>query len=371
MKLIPAHQDDYLKNFRTAIVSENKIKIMNSPVINFDNQLKVDRKLGGGHNIRIPEQRLIKYSNCYLVGANSIIKDGKFYYRYSETGAHDLNRIANNFGNYTNDATEIFIADGAYQIDSKRLESPKYIKGKYLLITPDERDNWGIWLLVALPSIIFYIQNKKMFDGLVCYQNSEWMHAFIRSFGIEDEEILNHDIQKVYFFENLTVLSKEIRNLAVTDFEKHTIDYAVENFSRKPVSSISYEKIYVSRLKYASYRKMLNEDKLIERLIALGFTIFEPESYSLAEQIYCMNNAKLIIGPGGAGMFNSIFSKPGTIIYDIESSNEWIDSHLIMFDTCDLKYAYSFGAKINEDDLHSDWEINLDQVVGNIKKLIS
>ena len=72
--------------------------------------------------------------------------------------------------------------------------------------------------------------------------------------------------------------------------------------------------------KYASYRILLNEDKIKKYLSSLGFLILKPENYSLEDQIKLYCNASCVIGLYGAAMMMITFCKKNTIILEIMPS---------------------------------------------------
>ena len=75
--------------------------------------------------------------------------------------------------------------------------------------------------------------------------------------------------------------------------------------------------IFISRSK-AQYRHISNETALMNLLNTKGFTSYCLEDLSISEQAHIFNNAKVIIGPHGAGWTNLIFCKPGTNIIEID-----------------------------------------------------
>jgi capsular polysaccharide biosynthesis protein len=63
---------------------------------------------------------------------------------------------------------------------------------------------------------------------------------------------------------------------------------------------------------------MRNEDELVERLMR-NFDIRPVilSAYTLDEQIALFRNARLIVGPHGAGLANMIFAAPGAVLYEL------------------------------------------------------
>jgi hypothetical protein len=70
-------------------------------------------------------------------------------------------------------------------------------------------------------------------------------------------------------------------------------------------------KLYISRAR-ARQRKLENEAEVESVMVAHGFEIIHPEEISLPDQVRLFSNAAVIVGPAGSGLYNAIFSRPGT-----------------------------------------------------------
>lgn len=80
------------------------------------------------------------------------------------------------------------------------------------------------------------------------------------------------------------------------------------------------ERIYISRSK-CSYRRVINEEKVIDFLSGFGFVPVLLESMTLNDQIALFACAKVIISPHGSGLTNIIFCSPGTKVIELTSPN--------------------------------------------------
>ncbi|MBE9143948.1 tetratricopeptide repeat protein [Planktothrix mougeotii] len=80
------------------------------------------------------------------------------------------------------------------------------------------------------------------------------------------------------------------------------------------------ERIYISRGD-ARYRRVLNENEVIELLHPWGFVVVQLESMSFSQQVALFSQAKVIMGAHGSGLTNIIFCQPGTQVI------EWVSPH--------------------------------------------
>lgn len=77
--------------------------------------------------------------------------------------------------------------------------------------------------------------------------------------------------------------------------------------------------ILISR-RYASKRRIENEDELYERLSQRGFINVSLEKLSFSEQVKLFANARTIVAPHGAGLGSIVFAPPGAEIIELTPS---------------------------------------------------
>jgi hypothetical protein len=111
----------------------------------------------------------------------------------------------------------------------------------------------------------------------------------------------------------------------------HLRNFGTAFTESKSVSPHKYpERIYVSRSK--SRRPLANENELERLLAGAGFAIVHLEELPWIEQIRFFQNARLIVGPHGAGLANLVFANPGstvvefTVGYMFNRCFEWIST---------------------------------------------
>ena len=89
--------------------------------------------------------------------------------------------------------------------------------------------------------------------------------------------------------------------------------------ARAGASPLRAERVYLSRRSHAHpMRILLNERELEQALAARGFAIVRAERLRSSEQIALCRQAKVVVGPTGAGMANALFAEPGALVVDIQ-----------------------------------------------------
>ena len=76
------------------------------------------------------------------------------------------------------------------------------------------------------------------------------------------------------------------------------------------------KKVYLSR-EGVSYRKVLNEDCLIDLLTKHGFSCINPSRLHVLDQIAALAAAQIVISPHGAALTNAIFMAPRSSVIEI------------------------------------------------------
>jgi hypothetical protein len=84
--------------------------------------------------------------------------------------------------------------------------------------------------------------------------------------------------------------------------------------------------IYISRRGTNSFRTLLNESEIETAVERLGFKVVRTENYSFDDQVAMFSQARVVLGPHGAGMTNTAFAPPGCLVCDFFPpgwSNDW------------------------------------------------
>tara|TARA_B100000579_G_C22828386_1_gene854537 strand:- start:1110 stop:2159 length:1050 start_codon:yes stop_codon:yes gene_type:complete len=172
-------------------------------------------------------------------------------------------------------------------------------------------DNYYSNLIHFFPRI-FFNNNKEI--NLVIHRNlSNKFRNLIKAIcELRGAKVnFNYLDDEFYIFNNSEIpqffsIEKSV-NILQYFFSKILINFKDLNYGKK---------IYIRR-ENATYRKILNEADLIERLKNNGFEIINPNHFEIFEQMKLFSNAELIIAPHGSNLSNIIFCKEGTKIYEI------------------------------------------------------
>jgi len=314
--------------------------------------------------------------NATLVGYRMVLSGEHFFTDQSFGG--NTEQFIKKIGQedlFPNEDTRLRRIDqtGSFRLD-KAYRNIRQIKGNVVALTSTEPSNYGSFLFRVLPKIAALKTNQLLDLPMIVYANHASYTDLLVLAGVKAENIIRHDTNVITNVERLIIPSLRNPDAYLDATSVHFFQGLIDKIGGHTISG---RRIYISRLDHAkrggSTRVLLNEEQLIQRLTDIGIEIFEPEKHSSLEQIQVFSSAEMIIGPSGAGMFNTVFCRPGTKIIDIESEPHWIYAHTGLFASKGLRYGIFVGKSMAEDTrpVHRSWTVNIDALVDRIESFIN
>ncbi|MEG3857748.1 tetratricopeptide repeat protein [Microcoleus sp. herbarium12] len=196
----------------------------------------------------------------------------------------------------------------------------KQIDGSVAVLSGLSGNVYFHWMVDVLPRIELLRQSGRDFAEIDWFVVNSCHHEFqresLRILGIPEEKVLESD----------RLPHIQATELIVPAFAGYlgwpsgwAIDFLRREFLKLIIPGSSYPKrIYISRSK-ARYRRVLNEEDVVEVLQQSGFVSILPESMSLAEQIAHFYHAEVIVAAHGSGLTNTLFSRQGTKVIELVS----------------------------------------------------
>ena len=177
--------------------------------------------------------------------------------------------------------------------------------------------NYFHWLVQAVPAIDWGLRSAKSKNvALMLPEMTPWQLAAVELLGYEDVPRVamvpwhHFHFHTVTYSEFLTATMPGGISLAArATFQRLRSAASTQAVRGAPI-------IYVARTD-APRRVAVNEQELIEALVAEGVHVVVPGSLKFAEQIALFGQAHAVLGPHGAGLANLVFCKPGTILYEM------------------------------------------------------
>jgi len=217
-----------------------------------------------------------------------------------------------------------------YGMTAKEEQNAFIVAARPHLRLPDRRlfsginrycNNYYHIIAQVVPAIAGYRTEAGFADGiLLLAEPGSILRRAIELAGVDAPEIMAIEPMVPVDAADLTVSSLLVGSDDLSLFARSVYDGMMEAAGRSEVGrsgpADSPRMIYVWRAD-ATHRPMRNEDELVERLISHGVTPVLLSTLSLDEQIRLFRNARLVIGPHGAGLTNVVFGTPGAVLYEL------------------------------------------------------
>jgi capsular polysaccharide biosynthesis protein len=236
-----------------------------------------------------------------------------------------------------------------------------------------ELSNFGSWLFRALPKLLLA---QEYLPGLPVMMNTSagWMRQLI-DLAYPDATLVEHRPALSYRLENVVVPSLPTPEAYLRPELQQRYSALLDGL---PLRQGTPERIYLSRraqaAKLPEMRVLTNEAELIGRLEERGFVEFIPEQHPIAEQLAVISQARVIVCPGGSGLFGCLFARQAEMIVDLEANGEWLHAHRNVLDASGRPFALAQGVQPADQPaphgpMHRNWHVDAEGVVLGLKHL--
>lgn len=263
-----------------------------------------------------------------------------------------------------------------FVVPRSRLQNAEHISGRTMFASSDEPHNWGMWLLYVVPAVMYFIENRHVYDRLLVYADHANMQAMLRLLGLKAADVILHDCSRAYHFESIDVFRQKRREFYVAQQARERFADLRDKVIGSIVEPSPYD-IYINRNRRNaepnSYRCLMNEEELVQRLITMGFSSIDPEDMLPEKQIQLFGLARKVVVLGGAGLFNAVFCKAGTKIIDIESTCNHLENHSTVLSSTDADYGIIVGQEDQQDPApyNKRWTVEVERTIAAIAEFMS
>lgn len=187
-----------------------------------------------------------------------------------------------------------------------------------LLAPFSDTHNYAHWLMDSMTKLSPFSPPFE-FSVLIPPRSPGFVRSSLRHIGFEDRQIVE-----------AREGSNKCKTLIVSRVQARTGEPKASSLLRlrelmgvgdAAGGTTERKRIYISRK--AAVRGIVNEEELEPVLKRFGFQSVQTETLSFSEQVRLFSEADFILGAHGAGMLNSIFSPPGTIVMEIYNEKRW------------------------------------------------
>jgi len=319
-------------------------------------------------DLKVPRFSVFHFDSVKLHGLRLLEAEGRYF--------HDLSLVSDEVMRFPprperRTPEDVTLSDGRVASHSGRERSD--VTRGVVLCTSAEASNYGSVLFRLLPKLLL---GKAVAAGRPIFVSAQsgWIRHIIQ-LAVPEAKIIPHQSRLSHRLEDVLVPSLA----APAAYLRPEIQEVFAEFSDSlPRLSGTPERIYLSRRDQAKskphMRVLENEDELVARLSELGITEYVPERYSFEEQVCTISQAKLIICPGGSGLFNTYFAQRAELIVDLEASREWLYAHRNVLASSGCPFTLALGKQIEDAPApygipHRNWTIDIDAFLNGLKLL--
>lgn len=294
----------------------------------------------------------VEESNVTLNGFRGIFtEDNGFFIDQSVVEGYDYERYFNKLRHAHAEEMMFTETDGkAFEISGEAI----VVEEPFIFLGSDEPSNFGSWIYRIIPKLASCDYRRY---PVMVYQNSPWMETMIRTFFGDVVRIGKHWPHMTYKAKRAVIPS--LRNIDVF------FDMDSRSFYRNAAARIDgvseHQRIYLSR-RGQTLRPLRNEAEIEARLESLGFTVIQPETMPLVDQIRVVRDAKVIVCPGGSGLFGTVFASSAEFILDIEQSTDWLYAHHNLLRSNGHRHTILFGQPDQDSGPHPPWTVDVAKV---------
>lgn len=232
-----------------------------------------------------------------------------------------------------------------------------HVDGKCAIVHNSYFQNYYHWLLEAVPRLYLLRDQASQLTLILNEDSPGFIKQYVKLFGFKDVVYVNEQhlvkadkaIFPTFTSRGLAMYEPVIREMATWLMQENNIS------TGNPPS----KNVFITR-KSAKYRRLINEQEVIDYLSSKNFEIVTLEDLSIQQQMQLFAEAKNVIGVQGAGMSNMIYAQHAklliTIIHEEHPDDAYYNLANINNTGCyyfQCKGTGSFDYK-NNDDLVAD-----------------
>jgi capsular polysaccharide biosynthesis protein len=210
-------------------------------------------------------------------------------------------------------------------------------------------------------------------ERFFAYVGRDWQRGLLHAVGIPEEKLVNQELGRTYHCNDLVLRQFSHMDLVPTPWERDALARAANHVAGGGKVTAK-RRLFLSRRSVTRetnglYRALQNEDALVEGFAARGYEVVEPELLSFPDQVRLFAEAELVVGLGGAALFNIVFSPPTTRVLSIESSAVFAHNHACLFGALGHPFAFIFGRQDPEDEtpVQKRWTVDVEGVMRAVR----
>jgi capsular polysaccharide biosynthesis protein len=190
--------------------------------------------------------------------------------------------------------------------------------------------NYSHWLIESLARALFF---QPLDDGSWLYLTPKlkpWQRQTLEMIGLRADRILEVAPSGLARFAEVVAVSRGMAGI------QQLLPAAIAALAGLAHPTAGRRRLYVSRT-HANVRHVSNEPELVELLARYGFEVVHPQMLPIEDQIRLFAEAEMVAGPHGSGMTGVTFSRPGTLVIELQGEQFGLGGIDYLWNLCALR----------------------------------
>lgn len=197
------------------------------------------------------------------------------------------------------------------------------IRGSVAVISSALPGNYYHWMFDIVPRFDILHRSGLVPDYYLVNDDTQFQQDSLRLLNIPSSKIIRPTLRTHIQADQLIVPSLPGPPFSKTP-KAHSCRFLRTAFLGEGRKQTPYRLLYITR-NDAKERRVVNEAEVRRVILPLGFDLITLTGMPFAEQIELFSQARVILGPHGAGFANAVFCQPGTALIEFMPQGREID----------------------------------------------
>jgi len=207
----------------------------------------------------------------------------------------------------------------------RRLSLPpiEHVTGRVAVMSSVSADNYYHWIFDVLPRFGALEESGLVPDRYIVNTTTQFQRDSLNVLNIVSDRIINPSSTTHIEADELIIPSLPGPPYHMSP-QLSACAYLRSTFLRSERAHKPHRAIYITRAD-AGTRRVVNEAEVREEMIDNGFEVVSLTNVPFLKQVELFAEARIVVGPHGAGFTNAVFCAPGTVLIEFMPERWGVD----------------------------------------------
>ena len=243
-----------------------------------------------------------------------------------------------------------------------RLPPVQRVAGRVAVVSSISSDVYYHWMFDILPRFGILERSGVASDYYVINAATQFQKDSLEALNIPADRFLHPTANAHILADELIVPSLPGPVFRLSP-QAQACQYLRSVFLQRDQAKTPHRAIYITRAD-AGTRRVINEAEIRQEVMDRGFEIVSLTGVPFLEQVKLFSEAKIIVGPHGAGFTNAVFCQPGSVLIEFLPEQWQINCFERLAHLVGMKYRSIVGI---ESGISGEGESNHDHTVDRVE----